>query len=89
MSSSLVTRDAHLHPAQHEAVARILAQAPDALIVSARAPYDALLWPRARRVLCIYGDQTISIEGCADVLAGRAAARGTLPVRLTEDAAVR
>ncbi len=85
----LVTRDAHLHPAQHAAVARILAQAPDALIVSARAPYDALLWPSARRMLCIYGDQTISIDGCADVLAGRADARGTLPVRLTEDAAVR
>ncbi|MEA2787538.1 MAG: beta-N-acetylhexosaminidase [Candidatus Eremiobacteraeota bacterium] len=85
----LVTRDAHLHPAQYDAVERILAQAPDAALVSARAPYDALLWPRARRILCIYGDQAISIEGCADVLAGRAGARGTLPVRLTEDAAVR
>ena len=41
----LVTRDAHLHPAQRDAVARILARTPDALIVSARAPYDALLWP--------------------------------------------
>jgi beta-N-acetylhexosaminidase len=85
----LVTRDAHLHPAQHGAVERILAAASDALIVSARAPYDALLWPSAGRILCIYGDQPISIDGCADVLAGRAGARGTLPVRLTEDAAVR
>jgi beta-N-acetylhexosaminidase len=84
----LVTRDAHLHAAQHDAVARILAHTPDALIVSARAPYDALAWPSARRVLCIYGDQPISVEGCADVLSGRAEARGTLPVRLTEDAAV-
>jgi beta-N-acetylhexosaminidase len=85
----LMTRDAHLHPAQHDAVARILGQASNAVIVSARAPYDALLWPRAHRVLCIYGDQAISIEGCADVLTGRADVRGTLPVRLTEDAAVR
>jgi beta-N-acetylhexosaminidase len=85
----LVTRDAHLHAAQRDAVTRILALAPDALIVSARAPYDALLWPPARRVLCTYGDQPISIDGCADVLAGRAPARGTLPVRLTENAAVR
>ena len=85
----VVTRDAHLHEAQREAVARILAPAPECLIVSARAPYDALLWPQARRVLCIYGDQTISIDGCADVLAGLVDARGTLPVRLTEDAAVR
>ena len=68
---------------------RILGHAPNALIVSARAPYDALLWPAARRVLCIYGDQAISIEGCADILAGRFEPRGTLPVHLTEDAAVR
>jgi beta-N-acetylhexosaminidase len=85
----LVTRDAHLYPGQQDAVTRILAQAPGALIVSARAPYDALLWPSARRVVCIYGDQTVSIDGCADVLTGRVDARGTLPVRLTEDAAVR
>jgi beta-N-acetylhexosaminidase len=85
----LMTRDAHLHPAQRDAVARIIGHASDAVIVSARAPYDALLWPQARRVLCIYGDQAISIEGCADVLTGRADVRGTLPVRLTEDAAVR
>ncbi|HWT04183.1 MAG TPA: beta-N-acetylhexosaminidase [Xanthomonadales bacterium] len=85
----LVTRDAHLHAAQRDAVARILTPAPESLIVSARAPYDALLWPNARRILCIYGDQPISIDGCADVLAGRAEPRGTLPVRLTEDAAVR
>jgi beta-N-acetylhexosaminidase len=82
----LVTRDAHLHAAQRDAVARILALAPDALIVSARAPYDALLWPAARRVLCTYGDQPISLDGCADVLAGRAEAQGTLPVLLDSSA---
>jgi beta-N-acetylhexosaminidase len=83
----LVTRDAHLHDAQRDAVSRILALAPDALIVSARAPYDAVLWPAARRVLCTYGDQPISLDGCADVLTGRAEARGTLPVRLDPSAA--
>jgi beta-N-acetylhexosaminidase len=78
----VVVRSAHLHPAQRDAVARILAAAPAALIVSAREPYDAALWPQARRVICIYGDQPLAFEGCADVLAGRAQARGTLPVRL-------
>jgi beta-N-acetylhexosaminidase len=85
----LVTRRADLHPAQREAVARILAVAPDALIVSAREPYDALLWPAARRVLCCYGDDALAFEGVADVLAGRVPARGTLPVRIAQDAAVR
>jgi len=84
----VVTRDAHLYPAQRDAVERILALAPEALIVSARSPYDALLWPRANRVICIYGDQSVSLEGCADVISGRAEARGSLPVRLAQDVAV-
>ncbi|MBV8298348.1 MAG: beta-N-acetylhexosaminidase [Candidatus Eremiobacteraeota bacterium] len=86
---AIVTRDAHLHAAQSAAVARILELAPDALIVSARSPYDAALWPQARRIMCIYGTQAISLEGCADVLTGRAEPRGELPVRIAEDAAVR
>ena len=84
----IVTRDAHLFPGQAAAVARILALAPDALVVSARSPYDALLWPQAKRVVCIYGGQAISLEGCADVLSGRAPISGMLPVRLTQNAAV-
>ncbi len=84
-----VTRDAHLYPAQRDAVARLLACAPHTMIVSARAPFDAALWPRATRVVCIYGGGDVSLEGCADVLSGRAPARGTLPVRLAHDAAVR
>ncbi|HEY0393791.1 MAG TPA: beta-N-acetylhexosaminidase [Candidatus Elarobacter sp.] len=84
----VVTRDAHLYPGQHHAVERILALAPDALIVSARSPYDTVLWPQAKRMVCIYGGQIISLEGCADVLSGRAEIRGTLPVRLTTNGAV-
>jgi beta-N-acetylhexosaminidase len=84
----IVTRDAHLYPGQNDAVTRILALAPDALVVSARSPYDALLWPQAKRVICIYGGQIVSLEGCADILSGRAEVRGTLPVRLTTNGAV-
>jgi beta-N-acetylhexosaminidase len=85
----VVTRRAHLEPAQRDAVARILALVPGALIVSAREPFDALLWPEAKRVVCIYGDESLSFDGCADVLSGRADARGVLPVRLVETTAVR
>ncbi|MDB5071885.1 MAG: beta-glucosidase [Candidatus Eremiobacteraeota bacterium] len=84
----IVTRDAHLYPGQYDAVSRILAFAPDALVISARSPYDAMLWPEALRVICIYGGQIISLEGCADVISGRAEVRGTLPVRLTTNGAV-
>lgn len=85
----VVTRDAHLYPEQRNAVARILALTPDAVIISARAPFDALLWPAARRIACIYGDQPLAFEGCADVLSGDAEPRGILPVRVDENAAVR
>jgi beta-N-acetylhexosaminidase len=85
----LVIRRADLHPAQREAVARILALVPAALIVSAREPYDALLWPAAQRVVCCYGDDALAFEGVADVLAGRAPARGMLPVRIAQGTAVR
>ncbi len=85
----VVTRDAHLSPVQAEAVARILSAAPDALIVSARSPFDVHLWRNARRVVCTYGDGDVAFEGCADVLSGRVPPRGTLPVRLDGAPAVR
>jgi beta-N-acetylhexosaminidase len=85
----VVTRRADLHAAQRDAVARILALLPDALIVSAREPFDANLWPTARRVACIYGDEALAFDGCADVLSGRAPARGVLPVSLPERSALR
>lgn len=78
----IVTRRAHLHPRQRAAVARILAAIPAAAIVSAAEPYDALLWPQAQTVACIYGDDAPALAACADVLSGRATARGVLPVTL-------
>ncbi len=78
----VTVRRAHLHPAQRAAVERILAVAPDAAIVSAAEPYDALLWPAAGTVACIYGDDSLAFAACADVLSGRARAGGQLPVTL-------
>jgi beta-N-acetylhexosaminidase len=85
----VVTRRAHLHGAQRDAVAKILALCRDALVISAREPFDALLWPQAKRVACIYGDEAVAFDGCADVLSSRAEPRGTLPVRRDEHLAVR
>ena len=84
----LTVRRAHLHLAQRAAVERILIVVPDAIVISANEPYDALLWPAARNVACIYGDDAVAFAGCADVLSGRATAAGRLPVAL-RDAAVR
>jgi beta-N-acetylhexosaminidase len=84
----IVVRRAQLHPAQQAAVARILALVPDAIVISAAEPYDAQLWPQARNVACIYGDDELTFAACADVLSGRADAAGRLPVTFG-DAAVR
>jgi hypothetical protein len=39
--------------------------------------------------VCCYGDDALAFEGVADVLAGRAPARGMLPVRIAQGTAVR
>ncbi|MBV9440585.1 MAG: beta-N-acetylhexosaminidase [Candidatus Eremiobacteraeota bacterium] len=85
----VVTRDAHLEPAQRDAAQRILALVPRTLAVSARSPYDAALGGAAGRAVCIYGDTSLAFEGCADVLTGRSVAVGTLPVAGAENATVR
>ena len=83
----ITTRRAHLHARQRAAVERILALVPAAAVVSAAEPYDALLWPAAQTVACIYGDDALAFAACADVLSGRAEAAGALPVTLDDVAA--
>ncbi len=78
----LVVRRAHLHPAQQAAVAAILAQHPEAIVLSAAEPYDAALWPEARNVACLYGDDELALRGAADVLTGVASAAGHLPIAI-------
>jgi beta-N-acetylhexosaminidase len=84
-----VTRNAFASAAQRAAVERLLAIAPQTIVVAAAQPHDAVLWPAARRVACTYGDTPLAFEGCADVLTGRAIASGRLPLRLAENVAVR
>ncbi len=78
----ITTRRAHLYPTQQAAVERILTAIPAASIVSAAEPYDALLWPSATAVACIYGDDALAFAACADVLSGRGVPSGVLPVTL-------
>jgi beta-N-acetylhexosaminidase len=76
----VVTRRAHLYASQSDAVARILAVVPDAIVISANEPYDIFEWPAARNVAAIYGDDEIAFAGCADVLTGRMPGIGRLPI---------
>ncbi len=78
----LLCRRAHVHAGQRDAIRKLLQSFPDALLVSAREPFDVACFPQARNVACIYGDEAISLEGLADVMTGRCAAQGRLPVAL-------
>jgi hypothetical protein len=70
----IMMRRAHLHPEQASAIARLLGVAPDAILVSAREPYDAALFAQARNLACTYNDTEVSLEGLADVMTAHAAA---------------
>ena len=78
----VLARRAHVYAGQSSAIERVLARFPDAVLVSAREPFDAFAFPVARNVTCIYGDDAPSIAGLEDVFFGGQEARGTLPLSL-------
>jgi len=84
MSRSLVVlmRRAHLRRQQAKAIARLLERVPDAVLISAAEPFDAMHFSVARNVLCAYGDDEAMLEALADVLAGRLVPSGRSPVHL-------
>jgi beta-N-acetylhexosaminidase len=78
----LLAHRAHLHPAQAEAIERVIAACPDAIVVSTVEPYDLPLFQTARHLLATYGNDAASIEGLADVLFGGSLPEGRLPVEV-------
>jgi len=79
----VIARRAHLHAAQRRAIGALLAVAPEAIVVSALEPFDILAFEDATTVLCSFGDGEVNVEALAAVLAGAAAAAGTLPVAIS------
>jgi beta-N-acetylhexosaminidase len=79
----LLSRRAHLHPAQADAIRAILAGYPDALVVSLLEPFDLPLFEGARHLLASYGDDEASIGGLADVLFSGHMPTGRLPVTVS------
>jgi beta-N-acetylhexosaminidase len=64
----VVVRRVRLHAAQRDAVERILAVVPDAIVIAAAEPWDVAAISTARNVACCYGDDALMFEACADVL---------------------
>lgn len=77
-----LSRRARAHESQRSALHTLLATAPDALFVAMREPFDVPEFPEARNVVCSFGDGEVSVAALADVLSGRQAAVGRLPVSL-------
>lgn len=78
----VLLRRAHVYPEQARAATETIARFPDALVVSMREPYDCALFPQARHLLAVYGDDEASVGGLSDVVFGNAAPHGKLPVNL-------
>ncbi|HZY99162.1 MAG TPA: glycoside hydrolase family 3 N-terminal domain-containing protein [Candidatus Baltobacteraceae bacterium] len=76
----VLSRRAHVHPAQAAAVERIVARFSNALVISMLEPYDLQCFGDARHLLAVYGDDAASIGGLADVIFGGIMAQGKLPV---------
>lgn len=78
----IISRRAHIYLKQARAIERLIEAHPDAMLVSAREPFDISLFPQAKHVIAIYGDGEVSMRGLRDVLVDGAPANGTLPVVL-------
>lgn len=82
----VISRRAHLHPAQAAAIATVVEGYPDAVVVSALEPFDLPLFSGARHLFACYGDDLASMGGLADVLFGGSLPKGRLPVPLAVEA---
>jgi beta-N-acetylhexosaminidase len=78
-----VTYRAAIHPLQVRAIDDLVLFGKPVVVVVAREPYDADLLPAGAAVIASYGDDAGAMSAVADVLLGRAQARGTVPVPLT------
>ncbi len=70
----IVTRRAHLHRAQAAAVSRLLRIFPEAIVLSAREPYDTELFGAARNLACSYDDTAASMAAAAEAITRHPAA---------------
>lgn len=76
----LLTRNAHLQPAQWQRALAIASQSQRVILVCARDPYDARLLPNVDTILCTNGDSRPSLIAAVDAICGDFQPRGRLTV---------
>ena len=79
----LVTRNAHLHPAQLQLAQRIIDDAKRVILICARNRYDAGMLSGADTVICANGDSPPSLHAVVEALLGDYTPAGNLTVPLS------
>lgn len=81
----LVTRSAHMFTRQSAAAAEIIRHARRTILVCARGPFDADMFPAAGTILLTCGDAAPSLDAAVDALTGAFTPTGQLPVPLQSE----
>ena len=78
----VVTVGLGLSRQQRRLVEGLLATGRPVVVVYGRSPYEAAWFPEAPAQIATYSDVPVSMRGLGRIIAGEAAATGTLPVRV-------
>lgn len=78
----LVTRNAHMQPAQRRLAQFACDSARQTILVCARNPYDAGMIQGANSILCTNGDSSPSLEAAIDAICGDYCPNGKLTVEI-------
>jgi len=78
----LLTRNAHLQPAQLQRAQAIVGRSQRVILVCARDPYDAGMLPNADTIICTNGDSRPSLIAAVDAICGDFHPSGRLTVAL-------
>ena len=78
----LVTRNAHMQPAQFQSAQFICERARKVILVCARNPYDAGLIAGADTIICTNGDSKPSLLAAVDAICGETIPTGRLTVEI-------
>ncbi len=70
---------------QKKAINRILSISMKPVLISLMSPYDISNYPKAPSVILTYGITPFTMETLADILAGKTAPKGVLPVQINFD----
>ncbi len=78
----LVTRNAHMQPAQLQSAQLVCERARKVILVCARNPYDAGLLKGADTIICTNGDSKPSLLAAVDAICGETIPTGKLTVEI-------